>query len=725
MRNTIISICVTVLLVFGSNVYCVSELDKDYEKIYKLAEEGKFKAAESRLEKQLSDKRLSEQDRGRATLLLAMVYRKDGKTQMAVTLLEKLEVGRTGGYWLELGEAYWDLKLFSKAADAAKTYGDCQDKGLKADGAWLRARSEFGLKDYLGCVAWCDNFLKFIGEAKTGAETKSAGSSDQLKYLDALATEAQKLKEKARELYEIEAYGRDYAWYRKGRTAQFKAVWDEAISCYENVKTGTLKDAAGCYLSQCLAAKGEVREAIKSYEEFVKANPLGLYREEALLRLAELRYVHGKAEGETKDALKDIDTLLDMLPRLEESDEIGKLFGINDALRKDVIDKASKEVVKEDDCGNLIRASLRAETIDNRMTSPWYLPEITTRAWLMRGFLLRELGQVEEAALSFKKASTAGGKVRILSDSDTVPSLIAGVAEGAYMLPGESAAHLKGTGGRLLSYACFLRISGRGNEAKRMLELAEEAFGKTHPLSKNATLELVRAQFMMLDRDKKEADKILASLYSGKKCRELPLWPMAAFFYANSLSADPGQKNKVYGIYREIAEEEKKGEYAPRALMALAVYAANLGDKKLAIATCTELRNRYVKTPYREAAETLRDALENAEGKCVVAPIERKQGRVFVHTRTIVIPGGSKWQPDFSGIRSSDMMFYNIKCIGRDNCTVIKAVTFSLPIDEPQIPSSKGNQTSFVRAPLLFMKSLRYNFDERFPSLKTPETPKS
>ena len=150
--------------------------------------------------------------------------------------------------------------------------------------------------------------------------------------------------------------------------------------------------------------------------------------------------------------------------------------------------------------------------------------------------------------------------------------------------------------------------------------------------------------------------------------------------------------------------------------MALAVCAANNGDKKNAIDACDEIRTKHVKTPYKDAAGTLREALQKAEPCCLAEPVER----VVVHTRTVVLPGASKWHPDFKSLAAPDVILYNIKCVGRDNCTVVKGVRLSLPPDEPQVPPSKGNQMFFVRAPILFIKDLRYDFETLFPSLQKP-----
>ena len=99
-------------------------------------------------------------------------------------------------------------------------------------------------------------------------------------------------------------------------------------------------------------------------------------------------------------------------------------------------------------------------------------------------------------------------------------------------------------------------------------------------------------------------------------------------------------------------------------------------------------------------------------------PVEYHGGKVVVFTRTLVIPGGSKWKPNTDELNSSDVVLYNVKCIGRDNCTVIKGVGMTFPPDEPQIPKAKGNQLRFVRVPILYVKSLRYNFDELFKPSK-------
>ena len=715
------------LLALASPVFAdTQDFSKVYEAAQQLIEDGKCRIAASKLDKLLSDKKLSDSDRGKATVLLAMAYRKDGHVKQAVEALEKLSSGRGDMYWLELGEAYLELKSFDKAVEAAQTYGSSKSLSLKADGAWLRARAEYGRKSYKDCYLWCDKFRQGVESARAEAEEKGEAELAHLKYFDPLLVEAKKLRELARELYETEVYGKDYANYRKGRSAQFEGDWTSAVFFYKCVKFGTLKDASDCYAAECVAARGDCKDAEKMFQEFIKASPFGLYREEARLLLAEARIIAGKGDSCMKEALDDIDGLLDALPKMSENDEANaKLSGINQALEDDIINTAPKEPSHADDCGNLIRYAKRPETIDNRITSPWYLDEIETRAWLLKSYLLGEMGRKSDAAAACKKAEEVGGGVKILTDSGTISNLLAGLAEGSYMLPGESEEKLKGRGARLLSYASFLYVSERKDDAWKVFEMAEAEFGKDRTPVENASLKLVKAQMLLGERGKrrKEADTILTGIYEDKRLRRTPFWPMAALLYANSLTNNAGSKAKAYAIYKDIANEEHRGDYAPRSLMSMAAFAANIGDKRTAIDTCTELRNRYVKTPYRHPADTLREALEKAEEGAIVEPIERSDGKVVVFTRTLVIPGGSRWKPNTDGLTASDVVLYNIKCIGRDNCTVVKGVGMNFPPDEPQVPSSKGNQLFFVRIPILYVKSLRYNFDELLKPPKAQSPP--
>lgn len=705
----------------------------DFQAVYaesqKLVEDGKFAVAIAKLEKLCAEKRVADTERGKAAALLAQAYRKNGKPESAVELLEKLSFGRCETHWLELGEAYLALKSYAKAADSAQAYGSNKDKSLKAEAAWLRARAEYGRKSYRSCYQWCDSFRNFVEAAREEAEEKGEAELQHLKYFDPLLAEAKKLKEEARGLYETEMYGRDFANYRKGRSAQMEGDWTNAIFHYRLVKSGTLKDAADCYAAQCVGARGEEEAAEKLYESFIKASPLGLYREDARLRLAELKVANGKGDSCLRDALKDIDELLEAIPQMKEMDVSNlKLEGLNKAIEDDILKSMPKEPLHKDDCGNLVRYAKRPETIDNRLTSPWHMAEIETRAWLMKGFLLGELDRELSAAESFRKAELAGGPVKTLADPVVVPSLLAGLAEGGYMIPGESAGRLRGRGARLVSYASFLFLSERRGDAWRALELAADEFGKDSSLAVSAPVKLLRAQFLLYEgaKKRKEAEALLAELCAERRLRRSALWATASFLYANSLSCNAANKAKAYALYREVASEERKGDYAPRSLMAMAVFAANVGDRKTAIDTCTELRNRYVKTPYRDAAVTLREGLERADGEMPVEPLELSTGVIKLHSRTIVIGGNSKWQPSLEGLKSSDMLLYNIKTLGRDSCSIVKSVWMNFPPDEPQVPPAKGNQLRFVRAPILFIKDMRYNFEERFPRRKddvSPETP--
>ena len=76
----------------------------------------------------------------------------------------------------------------------------------------------------------------------------------------------------------------------------------------------------------------------------------------------------------------------------------------------------------------------------------------------------------------------------------------------------------------------------------------------------------------------------------------------------------------------------------------------------------------------------------------------------------MVVPSLTSIEPDTSELRAGDLIIYRIKCVARDPCVIVKGVKHELGENEPQIPQVNGNEIIFLRAPVLYIKNLRYDF---------------
>ena len=145
---------------------------------------------------------------------------------------------------------------------------------------------------------------------------------------------------------------------------------------------------------------------------------------------------------------------------------------------------------------------------------------------------------------------------------------------------------------------------------------------------------------------------------------------------------------------------------------------ANQGDVEGAADSCIELIKSHSKTPQAAAGTTLLNAMgisDKMKKKASTAGIkipDQSEGKLIHHVRTIVVPSKTNWEIDPGQLAYGDIVKYNIRCLSRDNCSVIKSFAVSVNPNEPQPPRSKTNEIVFYRAPVLALPGLSQNFDE-------------
>jgi len=720
------------ILVLGSacifRVHAGTGFEKEIKSAEALVDQERYKAAIAKLVKMAEAKGMSDKDKCRTALLLATAYRKSGQDDRAFEALKGLAGSKPDDFYLEMGETQLLRKKYEDAIYSSNFYDEKTNQSnlLFVRAMWLKSRIRFEMKDYLDCMRSCKSILNFVLKKSSEGDTSAVCKEnlEKLKNLEELKKFAKDLYEKARHLYDIKAYGEDYAWYRLGRVAELDGKYAEAISWYGKIKDGTLRDAGTCYTGHCLARLGKTREALKTYSDFYESDPCGLYREEALYNEAVLTYRTGTGEKSVNDALALITKFQETLKVISDSTRKIEIKGINEALKKDVVDEIPQLFLKPDDCGNLIRTVVLPESIANRVTAPWYLPNIETRANLFRGFLLGEKGDKAEAALMYKKAMKPG-KARIISLPDTLPSLLAGLLDDFYLLPGECRRRIHQKHVGQLSLACFYFVSEEKDIAREMFKnLLLDDDLKPGTYARDAA-NLAMAYCLFSDNKNTQAEKILADIIANSKHKKQDLYRRISYLYACILANRPSERQKVYGIFESLGEKGKKGDddLAPKALLALAVTAVNTGDLKKAEETGRQIQKSYAKTPYAEAARTLEAAIRSCNEKeikdrSLFPPLETKSGKVIAYRRTMVIPAMTSIEPDTSQFNSGDFIVYRIKCVARDPCAIVKGVVHHLSKDEPQIPGVKGNEIIFVRSPLLYIKNLQYDFLDKFPDLR-------
>lgn len=672
---------------------CISAIGSDFEKNYSSAEKhiekGKFSLAISKLEKLVEDRKISDAERGRAAILLSKAYLGDGKNVLALKVLEKTELGRPDDYYLTLGEAYLVCGNYELASRISSFYNVNENSRLFYIALLTSSKGMLGIRDYLNCI---ENCRKIIADVPKLYDYEK---DDELKKL---VSETEDLLKKALELYETERYGLDYVNYRKGREAEETGNFREAIKFYGKINSGTLKDAGRCYTGRCLARLGETQNALNIYSELVEENFTGFYRGEALYETAVLQYL----EGDLEKSLKTAGRLNEWLQTVRDGKK--ETRGINAALTCDVIDAAPKTYLNHDDCGNLIRTKFYPGSINNRATAPWYIPMLSTRAYFLYGFLLGEKGDKAGAIGFFRELSDLDKSVRIITDDETIPSLVYSVENGSYLIPRESLKKVVSKHRNAINLGCFYYLSEDKDRALEMFRRMSENNEIKNRANEMAAVLFGLAHCLISSGKQKDALELLEKLSENQKYRGSAISSYSLFVRACLLSSGAKTRKKAYEFYDRLGSDKKDEFLASRSLLAGAVCAVNGKDKEKAIKYCEAVSRDFGKTPYADAAGTILRAMKEAKDDEIMSVISSEQGRTIKHNVTIIYPGVSDWNLCYSDMNRGDIVFYRIKCIARDGCSIVRSFKMDLTENEPDIPASRGDELVFLRVPVLFMK---------------------
>lgn len=704
---------------------------RDFVKAEEMIANQKWRRASGFIERLLKENRdLTESDRDALIVLLAKSLREQGKSTEAIDALEGMVVGRSPDYYLELGECLLQTKEHEKALNAGRAVMGDKGSLLSHQGTYLQARAHFGLEKYKKTMEECQTIMS--GRIKKG-HSLSDDEIDEtaVAALGDLRKKAKELYEEARTLFEVREYGEDYSFYRQARELEFAGDYGEAIKIYSKIKGGALKMAATCYMGHCHAKRGEIREALKCYERLYE-NDADLYQGEALLNAAMLTCLHGSRSSRERDALKLTEKLVNWLAKIKLFDKTIELEGINDKLKTDVIATAPRAFLRSDDCGNLIRTTRYPGSIENRLSSPWYLPRLETKTELLNGYLLGESGDTDKAAEAFKKATSGDKPIKMFKKRyETLGLLLSGLANGVYLFPKEAAKKISTRHRAQLNMAAFHYAIEDYERAEEMFDAELKDKNKSKSYDRAAAL-LGKSFCLITRRRAAEAEPYLRRLRNNSVYKNLDAGRLGWYLSACQWLRDKKQRKKGLAVLEELGED-RRSELGARALLALATRLVNDGETERALDVCDDLRRKHSGTTYADAAKTLRASLkiklkEKKRGKgkekdaveetgCLLPPVKEKTGEVIHHKRTIISPGTSNWQVNETTFEPGDWLVYKLTIVPRNECSIVRAVKITLDSEEPQIDEEKGNTIEFVRAPLLFVSGLRNNLKEKFPEI--------
>ncbi len=631
----------------------------------------------------------------------------------ALKIIDSIEYDKPHDWHLVRATAFLCSKKYKDAQKETTYYSKTSGIHLYLPALWIRAKIEMKKELYRKCMASCRTIFHTQVEQKPKGLADFKLSDIEFKNLKEIQKDALQLFYEAREAYDIKTYGMDFAIYRKAREAHFKKQYEKARELYGKIKEGTLKEAAGCYTAECFIAENNLKEACKIINKLFKASPYGLYRGEMLYNIAVSLYLNGG----TNNALKVTERLRQWAKTVEKetqdtSHNRPTLENINDALKSEIIDTAPKTFLKNDSCGNIIPTARYPGTINNRLTSPWYMPNLKMKGELLYGFLLGERRRPKLAAKIFSNAKEVTN-MQIISDRNAISNLITGIAEGSYLVPKDVDKKNKKFANHI-RLACFYYLCDDKDQAEKMFTTVVR-HANIHRLPYDAAAARLGLVHCLISRRKiTDAVKLIDNMEKVNLLNKTDAFMNAKYLRACIWAKNKGTYGKALKEFKLLGEE-RRNPVAPKALLSMAIAAANHGDRETCIEACKKLKTSYRRYPISQTAGTLKAAIEKLsskeKSKFPVAITTFGAGRVVLHRRVVIIPTKVDWKRIRAELNPSDIVLYQIKFVPSNNCQIVRNVWMNLEPEEPSPPNAVGDEICFVRAPILFNKSLMYNFD--------------
>ena len=700
---------IKIILIFGlvlsaKVIFASALLEHEIAKAEKYIIQKKWSRAIAQLEKSCHSFQSGSKETAELKVLIVSCYNGDQKYSKALKILKSLKSYRPFNWRLEESKALLGLKKYDQAIESTKYYTAKDGLHVYIPALWVRAQAQMSKKSYRPCMKTCRSvmYLKLKKNPKGLADFKL--SDAVYKKLVEFKKKAKELFYEAREAYDIITYGKDFAIYRKAREAQFKGEYEKARELYKEIADGTLKEAAKCYYAECYLAEGNFKKASRLYKGFLEEDPLGLYRGEMLYKLAEAYYINDNLSK----AFITAGQLRNWWKSVEEAQNSVKLEKINNALKKDIIDTAPKTFLKKDDCGNLLGTTKYPGTINNRLTSPWYLPSLKVKGELLYGFFLGEKRKTKDAAIAFSDAKKLTN-MQIIRDRLAIKKLKTGLIEESYLISKKDAKKLRKYENKI-KLACFYYQSDAKEDAEKLFDSVIKNANKRQYTLDVATSYLGKVNCLICKRKTQEAIKIVNYMMKNKIFDDTPALLEARYLRACLLAKNKGTFKQAVAEFDALSKK-RRTKVAPMAMLAKALAATNHHKKELAIESCRALQAKYRNHPIGRTAATLSKALAKTprNKKYPISIVSAWRGKVILHRRVVVMPATIDWERIHAKVASADIILYQIKFIPKGNCSIVRTVWMNLDPGEPSPPDAIGDEIFFVRAPVLFNKSLLYD----------------
>lgn len=540
---------------------------------------------------------------------------------------------------------------------------------------------DFDQEQYRACIARCDQVINGIRKL----ELYAVPDASELRYV---LSEARRLRERARLALLAEELGDHYVHYRRGRHAQARGAFEDAIASYARVEADILRDAAACYTAQCAAGLGLVDEAARLGQRFIDEDADGLYRGEAMLDLARLELIHARSKGQLEAARDRLAEALAWHQRVAQAAPPASVASIQNILARF---PPPSRLTRRDNFGNYHRNHASSDTVLNRLTSTWYLQELHVHTALLHGFALNELGDRKAAMAAFEEAvelnEAYGGHI---IDLGSLPKgFLADARDGALIIPPAAwRACSPEYAVRLHLGFLYLAI----NDTSRAEAFFDAVLDGRPAASEHDRAAAVIGRACTAFASGK-SDAALGPLREfDTRYAESSLRPLANLFAANILS---GQRD-------EAAGQAGKSALADRAWLSMAVAAYNHGRWEVAADTARRAgrsRSAGVRVSAQSVARLAQQRADD-DASAARAGGRREAGRVVEVSRHFVYPGELDLRYDMSTLEPGDLLNYSIGFSIRAGCT-ISNFRQTTTIMEPQAPPVDESPLRFIRAPAL------------------------
>lgn len=659
---------------------------------------GDFARVESLLSNAVRDRQLSAEHRWRLQLDLAKAQRYQEKAPAALRTLQAMAQADAARPAVRVERA-WSLLLTGQHRDALPALeslrGD-SDAEAAFTSVYLLARLALEQERFQPCVDLCQQAI----DISRRLDFYHNPNAWELRRIQA---EVHRLLEAAKDRNVALQYGDDYANYRRGRLLQASGQYKKAIEAYVKIKAPVLADAAGCYIGKCLAELGHADQAAKQWQAFISADEFGLYRGEAIYEFGRLQLLNAATRQHMQSAEVWLRRAGEWCQRAGQQTPKATVESIKQVLQAFPL---PEKAATRDRFGNFHRNHVSPETIVNRLTATWYLDDLQTRVALLHAFALHELGHAEtKAAMERLIALNSKQNGSLLKMGDVPSLLLADAKDGAFLIPPGAWQSLSGPWAVKLHMACYLLVAGDIDGSQRLFEQVHaEVNGRVE-----TTLEWSVAEFGLACTTFRKGD---LSAAIGKLARfetvlrDSPLAPLAVLQAANFYTGQIGGWEDASQRYVWVARQAAGTPLAPRAMLGLAVAAANAGEDRAAAEACQTLLNEYADSRFAPAARTLLSRVKGVSAKPAKAVSTTRQnqavGRIIPFERHLVLPGSVDFTNDLSQFKEGDMLDYQISYAIRSGCR-LSSFWYRLGLFEPQPPPVKKSPLQFFRAPALTM----------------------